>query len=58
MVGAHGDDLLQPLAHLSRRAVDARRIGPRRVMVHLGEPAVQLGTGNFRAIINRHEDPL
>src|SRR6516162_134104 len=28
MVGTHRDQLLQPLAHLFRRAVDARRVGP------------------------------
>ncbi len=56
MVGAHRDQFLQPLAHLLRRAVDTRGVGTLGVVVHLGEPAMELGAGHFRAFVHRHED--
>src|SRR5205085_8697218 len=44
MSGTGGDQILEPLAHLLGRAVDARRVGAGRIVVDLGEPAVELAT--------------
>ena len=58
MVGAHRDQFLEPLAHLLRRAVDARGVGAFRVVVDLGEPAVELGARDLGAFVHRHEHAL
>src|SRR5579862_5294101 len=58
MVGAHRDDLLQALAHLLGRAVDAAQIDAGRVAVDLGEPAQQHRARHLGALVDRDENAL
>ena len=44
MVRAGGHQILEPLAHLLGRAVDARGVRAGRIVVDLGEPALELAT--------------
>src|SRR5262245_59119996 len=55
---AEGDQLVESRAHLLRRAVDAGRVDPFGISIHRREPAVNVGSGHARSLVNREEHPL
>src|SRR5262249_40813763 len=58
MIGAQAHQLLQLLAHLGRRAVDARGVGAVGVPIHDAEPAVHLFARHVGPIVHRQEHAL